>query len=91
VDKGGAASNEHVLISKLDGVPGGVKTDEKGNLLLAAGGLLIYSPEGQLRRKVDLAEPASNLAFGEPDERSLFVTARSSLYRIRMPHKGAQP
>jgi len=88
LDKNGAASNERVLISGIEGVPDGIRSDEKGNLYIAAKGLLIYTSEGKLIRQVPLAEKPSNLAFGDPDLQSLYVTARSSVYRLRLPVKG---
>lgn len=88
LDKNGGAANERVLISGIEGVPDGIRTDEKGNLYIAAKGILIYSPEGKLIRHVPLTEKPSNLAFGDADLQSLYVTARSSLYRLRVPFKG---
>jgi len=35
-----------------------------------------------------LSEKPSNLAFGDVDMQSLYVTARTSLYRLRLPVKG---
>lgn len=89
LDGKGAATNERVLLSGLEGVPGGVRTDEKGNLYIASRHLLIYTPVGKLLRRIELPEAASNCAFGEGDLESLFVTARSQVFRIRVPVKGA--
>ncbi len=88
LDKNGESSHERVVISGLEGVPDGIRTDEKGNLYIAAKTVLIYSPEGKLIRQVALAEKPSNLAFGDADMQSLYVTARTSLYRLRVPVKG---
>jgi gluconolactonase len=88
LDKGGATSNERVLISGIEGIPDGIRTDEKGNLYVAAKSILIYTPEGKLIRQVPLSEKPSNLAFGDADLQSLYVTARTSLYRLRLPVKG---
>ncbi|MCP6769036.1 SMP-30/gluconolactonase/LRE family protein, partial [Klebsiella pneumoniae] len=38
----GEASNQRVFLSKIDGVPGGLATDEKGNLYVAAKGVQIF-------------------------------------------------
>jgi sugar lactone lactonase YvrE len=38
-----------------------------------------------------MGETPSNLAFGDPDFSTLFVTARTSVYRIRLGVKGAVP
>lgn len=89
LDRSGAASNGRVLISGIEGVPDGLRTDEKGNLYIAAGQLLIYSPSGQLIRAVSLPEVPANLEFGDADLQSLYITARRSVYHIRMPVKGA--
>lgn len=88
LDNKGAVSNERLLITGIEGVPDGIKTDEKGNLYVAAKALLIYTAEGKLIRQVPLAEKPSNLAFGDADLQSLFVTARTSLFRLRVPVKG---
>jgi gluconolactonase len=91
LDKNGAPSNERPFISGIAGVPDGIRTDEKGNLYVAAKAVLIYSPEAKLVREVPLTEKPSNLAFGDADMQSLYVTARTSLYRVRLPVKGWWP
>jgi gluconolactonase len=88
IDRNGAAGNPRVVISDIEGVPGGVRLDEKGNLYIAARHLLIYSPAGNLIRKIELPESPSNCAFGESDLESLFITAHNEVYRIRVPVKG---
>ena len=88
LDKNGAPSSERALISAIEGIPDGIRTDEKGNIYVAAKAVLIYTPEGKLIRQVALSEKPSNLAFGDPDMQSLYVTARTSLYRLRVPVKG---
>jgi gluconolactonase len=88
LDKNGAASNERAVITGIEGIPDGIRTDEKGNIYVAAKAILIYTPDGKLIRQVALSEKPSNLAFGDGDMQSLYVTARSSIYRLRMPVKG---
>lgn len=88
LDKNGDASNERVVISGTEGVPDGIRTDEKGNVYVAAKAVLIYTPEGKLIRQVAFSEKPSNLAFGDADLQSLYVTTRTSLYRLRVPVKG---
>jgi gluconolactonase len=89
LDGKGAASNERVLVSGIEGIPDGMRTDEKGNLYLAAKEILVYTPDGKSLGSVALAETPSNLAFGDEDFQSLFVTARTSVYRIRLDVKGS--
>ena len=88
IERTGGLTNQRAVISDIEGVPGGVRLDEKGNLYIAARHLLIYSGAGKLIRRVELPEPASNCAFGEGDLESLFVTARGQVFRIRVPVKG---
>jgi gluconolactonase len=89
LDRNGAASNERVLVSKIDGVPDGMRVDEKGNLYVAANKIEVYTPEGKPLGSVPLAETPSNCAFGDADFESLYVTARTSVYRLRLNVKGS--
>jgi len=89
LDRNGVASNERVFVQKVEGVPGGLRTDEKGNLYVASKYVSVYSPHGELLKDIRLAETPSNLAFGDPDFSTLYVTARNAVYRIRVGVKGA--
>jgi len=91
VDHNGDASNERVLVARIDGVPGGISVDEKGNLYVAAKGIAVYSAEGRLVHVMEMSLLPSNCAFGEADEKSLFITARGLVYRVRLDVKGAMP
>jgi gluconolactonase len=88
LDKSGSASNERTLISGIEGVPDGVCIDEKGNLYVAANQIQVYSPEGKRIGMVPTEETPSNCAFGDPDLASLYITARTSVYRARLDVKG---
>lgn len=89
LDRAGAASNERVLVTGIEGVPDGLRTDEKGNLYLAAKDLYVYSPDGKRLGRVELGETPSNCAFGDEDLQSLYITARTSIYRVRLDVKGS--
>ena len=89
LDRAGEASNEHILVSGIEGIPDGMRTDEKGNLYLAAKKLFVYSPEGKQMNAIEIAETPSNCAFGDGDLESLYVTARTSIYRLRLGVKGS--
>ncbi len=89
VDRNGETSNERVVISGIDGVPDGMKTDEKGNLYVTAKGVAIYDPAGKPLHTIQLSETPANCAFGDADFETLYITARTSLYRVRMNVKGA--
>lgn len=89
LDKDGAASNDRVLISKIPGAPGGIRVDTTGNIYVAARDVFVYSPKGELIRPISLPETPSNLTFGDPGLDALYVTARTSVYRVKLGVKGA--
>jgi gluconolactonase len=89
LDKNGAASNERTLISGIKGVPDGICVDENGNLYIAANRIDVFTPEGKPLGDVVVDETPSNCAFGDPDLASLYVTARTSVYRVRLNVKGS--
>jgi gluconolactonase len=87
----GTATNDRVVVSKIVGVPGGLRLDEDDNIFVAARHVFVYSPKGELIRTIEFGETPSNLAFGDADFRTLYVTARTSVYRVRVGVKGAVP
>jgi len=89
LDRQGRASNERVLIAGIDGPPDGLAVDERGNLYVAANQLFVYSPQGKLLHAIELAERPSNCAFGDVDLATLFITARTSVYAVRLGVRGA--
>jgi gluconolactonase len=89
LDHNGVASNERILVSKIEGIPDGMRVDEKGNLYVAASKLEVYTPDGKPLGSVPTAETPSNCAFGDADFESLYVTARTSVYRLRLNVKGS--
>ena len=88
LDKNGAASNERTLVAGIEGVPDGICVDEKGDLYVAANQVEVYSPEGKPMGTVRTEETPSNCTFGDPDLKSLYITARTSVYRARLDVKG---
>ena len=89
LDRNGEPSNERILIKGIEGVPDGIRVDEKGNLYVTAKGVAVYSALGKLIHTLDLAETPANCAFGDPDLQTLYITARTSVYRVRLDVKGA--
>jgi len=66
----------------------GMTIDTKGNIYLTRGVVWIYSPKGEEIEKIELAEAPANVCFGGKDKKTLFITARKSLYSVRMRAKG---
>ena len=68
--------------------PDGVRVDIHGRLFVAAlTGVAVFGPGGEFVEALDLPERPANIAFGE-DGRSLFICARTSLYRVRTVEPG---
>ncbi len=63
----------------------GMKVDKEGNLFVSApGGLWILSPGGILLGKIVTPERPANMAWGDADGKTLYLTAHTSLYKIRV-------
>lgn len=85
----GKASNERVLVTKIDGPPDGIRTDEKGNLWVTCNNIAVYAADGKFIGKIDMPETPRNLTFGDGDFSSLYVTALTSVYRVKLDVKGS--
>jgi gluconolactonase len=85
----GATSNERLVISNIDGPPDGIRSDANGNIYVTANQLAIYRSDGKLQHTVTIPEKPANCGFGDGDLMTLYITARTSLYKIRMDVKGA--
>ncbi len=69
----------------------GLKTDRLGNLYVSGpGGLWIVAPDGRKLGLIELPRLAANFAWGGPDGRTLYLTARSALYRMPLGIPGAR-
>ena len=68
----------------------GMTIDNRGNIYLTMGKVWVYSPEGELIREIDLPEHPANICFGGKNRDILFITARSSVYTLKMNVVGVQ-
>jgi sugar lactone lactonase YvrE len=89
VDRNGETANERAVISGVEGVPDGIRVDEKGNIYVTAKGVAVYSAEGKLVATLPMPETPANCAFGDADFQTLYITARTSVYRVRLDVKGS--
>jgi len=87
----GTLTNSRILLdmaSSDPGVPDGLKVDLKGNVFCTGpGGVWVCRADGTLLGRIILPELPANLAWGE-DGSVLFVTARTSIYRIQTGTRG---
>ena len=69
----------------------GIKVDQKGNLYVSApGGLWVISPEGKHLGTIITPRHPHNMAWGDADGKTLYLCARSGLYRIRLNIAGVR-
>lgn len=70
----------------------GMKADVRGNLYLSApGGVWIFDPEGQHLGTITAPHPVHNFAWGGREGRTLYLCARTALYRIDLLLQGIRP
>lgn len=75
-----------------DGVPDGIRLDRKGNLFVTGPqGIWVWSPEGKHIGTIVVPEQPANLAWGDADSRTLYITAEKSVYRLKMKTTGFVP
>jgi gluconolactonase len=96
VQPDGAIANGKVFFDVTarteEGLPDGVKVDRNGNLYgTGPGGIWILSPEGNHLGTIQPDEVPANCAFGDKDGKTLYMTARKGLYRIRLNIEGVRP
>ena len=91
-----AAGTSYVFFD-MTGAPGedaidGMKVDREGNLYVCGpGGIWLLSPTGEHLGTLRLPESPHNLAWGDEDGGTLYITALTSIYRIRLPIPGIRP
>jgi len=92
----GSLSNGRVFFD-MTGAPGvealdGIKVDRQGNLYVSGpGGVWIISAEGEHLGTIKAPELPANLAWGDEDGKTLYMTARTGLYRVRLNIPGIRP
>jgi gluconolactonase len=75
-----------------EAVPDGMKIDGAGNIFATGpGGVLILSPQGKHVGTIELPEIPANCAWGDADGKTLYITARTSVYRVKLAATGKQP
>ena len=73
------------------GGPDGIRVDMKGNIYGAGpGGVWIISPEGKHLGTIKVPEVVSNVAWGDKDGKTLYITGSTSIYRIKLAATGVR-
>lgn len=75
-----------------EGLPDGLKVDAEGHVYCTGpGGVWIFSPDGKHLGSIKPAEVPANCHWGDADGKTLYMTARKGLYRIRLNVEGIRP
>ena len=88
----GTVTNGHLFADvtpeKDAGVPDGMKVDSKGDIWASGpGGIWVFSPTGKHLGTIKMPEIPANCNWGD-DWKSLYITARTGLYRIKLAVAG---
>ena len=67
----------------------GMAVDVKGHLYTTHRNVHVFDTKGKKLETIEVPEGAANVCFGDEDYKTLFITARSSLYSVRLVHPGA--
>ena len=88
INKDGSLSNKKLFCEMGSD---GMTIDVKGNLYLTGNGVTIFDRAGKQLGNIPVPEKwSANVCFGGTDMKSLFITASTGLYRIRMKVKGTR-
>ena len=97
VHSDGTLGNGEVFVDATRSHPGeqawdGLKVDEAGNVYAAGPeGIWILSPDGKHLGIIKASETPANFAWGDEDGRTMYITARTGLYRVRLNIPGVRP
>jgi len=74
------------------GVPDGMRVDVKGNVFVTGpGGIWVWDPDGRHLGTIMMPETTANLNWGDADYRTLYITAKTSVYRLKTKTRGFVP
>lgn len=88
VSKGGKLGKK---LFQIEQGSDGMAVDVKGNLYTTHGNVHVYNADGKKLEQINVPEGPANVCFGGDDLRTLFITARTSVYSIKLKHPGAKP
>jgi gluconolactonase len=96
VAPGGSLANGRIFGEepggKGDGVPDGMKVDKDGNLYVTGPkGIWLWDPQGNHLGTIAMPEQPANLAWGDDDYSTLYITATTSVYRLKTKAHGFVP
>jgi gluconolactonase len=87
VNKDGTLSNKKLFAPEGSD---GMTIDNEGNIYLTTRVVAVYNKNGEKIETIEIPEQPANVSFDGPDKHTLFITARTSLYSLRMRVKAAE-
>jgi len=88
---GGVVFHDMTAAAGEDAIDG-IKIDQAGNVFVCGpGGVWVLSPDGEHLGTLRLPEDPHNLAWGDADAHTLYITALTSVYRLRLTVPGIRP
>ena len=89
-------SNGRIFASEAgppkSGVPDGMKLDSNGNIYVTGPeGIWVWDPDGHHLGTIVMPEQPANLAWGDADYGTLYITATKSVYKLRTKARGDVP
>jgi len=87
INKDGTLSNKKLFAPEGSD---GMTIDNQGNVYLTRGGVTVYNKNGEKVEVIKVPEGPANVCFGGKDKKTLFITARTSLYSVRMRVSGVE-
>ncbi|MBS1840872.1 MAG: SMP-30/gluconolactonase/LRE family protein [Acidobacteria bacterium] len=96
VNADGSLSNGRIFGAepggKHDGVPDGMRVDEAGNIFVTGPkGIWVWDAEGHHLGTIEMPEQPANLIWGGKDYDTLYITATTSVYKLRTKTRGFVP
>lgn len=85
----GGALGARTVLAATAGNPDGLAIDSGGNIFVTtSAGVQAFSPAGTPWGTITVPMQPANCAFGDADHRTLYITARTALYRVRLANAG---
>ena len=77
--------------ANADGTTDGMAVDVDGNVYTTGpGGVWVYAPDGQRLARIAVPKAPTNVAFGGPERKTLYITARPHVYRVPVNVRGEE-
>lgn len=88
VQPDGTLTNDRVFAELGEHRPDGMKVDVNGNVYVTASFVWVFNETGKHLGNIVTPDAPANCAFGGPENRTLFITARPSVYRVELKVQG---